>query len=238
MKKRIVRMFTAACLVALMLIGNVVSASAANNPYAALEERTRQAVAAAIAEGRVPPGTTIYECAYSKDASGKTVVVQYKDDSGAWVDVSTGKPAAQAAPPAKTTVMHTDEALAAYEAEIFKLVNEAREKEGLEPLERDDALDEAAAIRAEELSRLFSHTRPDGTSFYTVMGVDVNYNYAENGGSSGENPVDQMQGWLSSEGHRTNILDLNGKGYTHIGISAYQAANGKMYWCQLFYRPI
>jgi uncharacterized protein YkwD len=201
--------------------------------------KSRQAVAAAIKDGLIPPGTTIYECAFSRDTNGVTIVVQYKDKDGNWIDVAAGKPAA--VPKSSSTSskeLLTEEELAAYETEVFNLVNEEREKAGLEPLERDDALDKAAAIRAEEFSRLFSHTRPDGTGFYTVLGVEKNYNYAKNGGSSGENPTDQMQGWMNSKGHRTNILDLNEKGYTKIGIGAFQADNGKMYWCQLFYRPI
>jgi uncharacterized protein YkwD len=230
----------AVCLAALMLVGNVFPALAANNPYKALEEKSRQAVAAAIKDGLIPPGTTIYECAFSRDANGVTIVVQYKDKDGKWVDVATKKPAAvpTSTAPTKKDDKLTEEELAAYEAEVFDLVNEAREEEGLPALKRDDTLDKAAAIRAEELSELFSHTRPDGTGFYTVLGVEKNYNYAENGGSSGENPTDQMQGWMKSKGHRTNILDLNEKGYTKIGIGAFQAENGKMYWCQLFYRPI
>jgi uncharacterized protein YkwD len=241
MKQRFLKAFSG-IIAAAMIAGTSMTAYAAYDPFAAMEAKTRQLVAAAIAEGRVPPGTTIYDCAYSKDANGNTIIVQYMDGSGAWIDLSTGKPnppqAVAPAAPAKTAQMLTEEALAEYEAEVFALVNEAREQEGLAPLEREDSLDEAAEARAEELSRKFSHTRPDGTGFHTIMGVDENYNYAENGGSSGENPADQMEGWMNSDGHRTNILDSNGKGYTHIGVGVYQADNGKMYWCQIFYRPI
>jgi uncharacterized protein YkwD len=232
------KMLTAILAIALCM-ATAFPTLAANNPYKALEEKSRQAVAAAIKNGLIPPGTTIYDCAFSRDANGVTIVVQYKDKDGNWIDVSTGKPVAvPGSSPTSSKELLTEEELAAYETEVFDLVNEAREEEGLPPLERDDALDKAAAIRAEELSELFSHTRPDGTGFYTVMGVEKNYNYAENGGSSGENPTDQMKGWMKSDGHRTNILDLNEKGYTKIGIGAFQAENGKMYWCQLFYRPI
>jgi uncharacterized protein YkwD len=197
-------------------------------------------VAAAIKDGIIPPGTTIYDCAFSRDANGVTIVVQYKDKDGKWVDVATKKPVAvpKSTAPAKTDDRLTEEELAAYEAEVFDLVNEAREEEALPALKRDDTLDKAAAIRAEELSELFSHTRPDGTGFYTVLGIEKNYNYAETAARLVKTPTDQMKGWMNSEGHRTNILDLNEKGYTKIGIGAFQADNGKMYWCQLFYRPI
>jgi uncharacterized protein YkwD len=233
------KMLTSLLAIALC-VGLAAPAYAVYDPMEAMMEASRRAVAAAIKAGTIPADATIYDCAYSTDANGVTVVVQYRDKDGNWIDIATGKPAAipKSTAPAKTDDRLTEEELAAYEAEVFDLVNEAREEEGLPPLERDDTLDKAAAIRAEELSKLFSHTRPDGTGFYTVMGVEKNYNYAENGGSSGENPTDQMQGWMKSKGHRTNILDLNEKGYTKIGIGAFQADNGKMYWCQLFYRPI
>jgi uncharacterized protein YkwD len=233
------RKLLAAILAITLCVGLSAPAHAAINPYKTLEEKTRQAVAAAIKDGLIPPGTTIYDCAFSRDANGVTIVVQYKDKDGNWIDVATQKPAtALKSSPTSSKELLTEEELAAYEAEVFDLVNEAREEEGLPALEHDDTLDKAAAIRAEELSELFSHTRPDGTGFYTVLGVEKNYNYAENGGSSGENPTDQMKGWMKSEGHRTNILDLNEKGYTKIGIGVFQADHGKMYWCQLFYRPI
>lgn len=230
----------AAVLTIALCAGMAAPAYAAANPFAQMEAQSRSAVEAAIKAGTVPPGTTIYDCMYGADENGVTIVVQYKDKNGNWIDVITQEKK-ENPPDALSGTSNerlSDETLAEYTAEMFRLVNEEREKAGLDPLERDAELDSAAAVRAEELSKDFSHIRPDGTRFYTVMGVEKNYNYGENGGSSGENPQDQMRGWLNSEGHRSNILDLNERGYTKIGIGVFQADNGKMYWCQLFYRPI
>jgi uncharacterized protein YkwD len=138
-------------------------------------------------------------------------------------------------PPSTVSWQLTQEQLTEYAAEAFKLANEARELAGLAPLARDSDLESAAVIRAEELSRNFSHTRPDGTRFFTVMGVERNYNSGENGGAR-TSPEAQVQSWLNSEGHRSNILDSH-RGYTKMGIGVYQDSNGNLYWCQLFYRP-
>ncbi len=126
MKKRVLSMVLAVSLAILMISGTTLTASAAYDPYRALEEKTRQAVAAAIENGLVPPGTTIYECAYSRDANGATIVVQYMDDGGNWIDVYTGKPAAVAETPAPTQKDNrlSEEELAEYAAECLRLVNE------------------------------------------------------------------------------------------------------------------
>jgi uncharacterized protein YkwD len=239
MKKRIFRTFAAVCLAAMMLAGTAVTASAANNPYAALEERTRQAVAAAIAEGRVPPGTTIYECAYSKDAAGKTVVVQYMDDSGAWIDVSTAKPApaptptpAPAPAPTQASDRLSEETLAEYVAECYRLVNVEREKAGLAPVSYSEDVAAAALVRAKEIESDVTHTRPDGSKCFTALddaGIERVW-AAENLHRGRSDAARAIQAWMDSDGHRRNMLNEKA---TAIGIAAYQAENGRICWVQL-----
>jgi uncharacterized protein (TIGR03000 family) len=43
-----------------------------------------------------------------------------------------------------------------------------------------------------------------------------------------------VKGWMNSEGHRKNILDPT---YTEIGIGVAKAANGTVYYTQLFGKP-
>ncbi len=91
----------------------------------------------------------------------------------------------------------------------------------------------AANVRAKEIKQQFSHTRPDGRSFDTVL--------TENGVSfrgSGENiaygqrsPEAVMEGWMNSAGHRANILNAN---FKNIGVGYYQDTNGVNHWVQLF----
>jgi uncharacterized protein YkwD len=231
-----VRRFGSVILAGVICAALTAPAYAANNPFAQMEAESRRAVETAVQAGKVPPGTTMFDCEFTADANGVTIVIRYKDKSGSWIDVGTGQQAAapESPPPTDTPAFSEDD----YAAEMYRLTNEARERAGLAPLERDAELDSAAAIRAEELSRKFSHERPDGTRFYTIFGVDVNYNYCENIGFTGRGAERQMTNWMESEGHRANILDEYEKGYTAIGVGVFEAGNGAVYSCQIFYRPI
>lgn len=62
-----------------------------------------------------------------------------------------------------------------YAEETLKLVNEARAEEGLPSLTLDPDLVEAAEIRARELSELRSHTRPNGSSWSTIIDEYTSY---------------------------------------------------------------
>lgn len=110
---------------------------------------------------------------------------------------------------------------------VFRLVNEAREAEGLAPLTLDDKLCEAAQIRAKELNEIFSHTRPDGRDADSVLD-DNNISWVSMGENiAGVNMTeDLMPGWMSSDGHRRNILNPKA---TEVGIAKYNN-----YWVQLF----
>ncbi|MBQ5870566.1 MAG: hypothetical protein IIW57_06405, partial [Lachnospiraceae bacterium] len=52
---------------------------------------------------------------------------------------------------------------------MLRMINEERGRLGLIQLVKDESLTKAAMIRAGEQQSLFSHTRPDGTQFYTVF---------------------------------------------------------------------
>lgn len=107
---------------------------------------------------------------------------------------------------------------------IIKLTNAEREKYGLHPLEVDNTLMELAQIRAEEVSAKYSHERPDGTR------VSKTHGCGENVGAK-KSAEKQVASWMSSEGHRTNILLER---YRSIGVGCYQAENGRTYWVQIF----
>ena len=116
---------------------------------------------------------------------------------------------------------------------VADLVNQERAKAGLAPLEVKVNLQTAAQVRAKEIEKSFSHTRPNGSSFSTVL--------AENGvdyRGSGENiawgqrsPEEVMNGWMNSDGHRANILNKN---FKYIGVGYHVNSNGTGYWTQLF----
>lgn len=142
----------------------------------------------------------------------------------------TQKPDTQ--PPAQDA--STPEELA---AEVVRLVNVERAKEGLAPLGTYDSLTRAAQIRAPEIVTLFSHDRPDGTSCFTAMdqtGAKKGaYTWGENIAAGNATAAATVEQWMNSPGHRANILNAK---FTHIGVG-YQHSAGSTYghyWVQMF----
>ena len=116
--------------------------------------------------------------------------------------------------------------MSAMAVEVAAQVNAERAKYGLSSLTVSDELTRAACVRASEIVRQFSHTRPDGSSCFTVSGAAYGENIAK-----GQSSADRvMAAWMSSEGHRANILR---ESYGSIGVCALKV-NGVIYWVQLF----
>ena len=90
-----------------------------------------------------------------------------------------------------------------------------------------------ASVRAREIKRQFSHTRPDGSSFSTALTQQgVSYNRSgENIAYGQRTPEAVMEGWMNSSGHRANILNAS---FRNIGVGLYQDENGVKHWVQLF----
>ena len=110
---------------------------------------------------------------------------------------------------------------------ILDLVNEQRAVAGLPALTWNDTLAESANIRATEIVVKWSHTRPDGSAWYTAgsqmeMGENLAY------GQSSTTQV--MDEWMASSGHAENILRSS---FTQIGVSCYYY-DGTYYWAQHF----
>lgn len=118
----------------------------------------------------------------------------------------------------------------------FDLINEEREKNGREPLEFDATIYEACEIRAEEIAEKFSHTRPDGSSCFTVFEeVGVTHRAAGENIAGGQiSPEAAVEAWMNSSGHKANILN---KSYTHAAVGCYvlRSFSGYgIYWVQMF----
>ena len=110
--------------------------------------------------------------------------------------------------------------------EVASQVNQERAKRGLRPLRISAGLTRAARVRAGEITRRFSHTRPDGSSWRTVSGDAYGENIA-----MGQRTADKvMAAWMTSSGHRANILRAS---YGSIGVCAV-TFGGVTYWAQLF----
>ena len=112
-------------------------------------------------------------------------------------------------------------------SEVLRLTNIERAKEGVQPLKYNKALQDAAMIRAKEISVKFSHERPNGTSYKTILGCVNGENIAMGYGDA-ESVVD---GWMNSSGHKVTMLDNR---YQYLGVGFYKSENGNYYWVQDF----
>ena len=109
-------------------------------------------------------------------------------------------------------------------AEVFRLTNVERQKMNLPLLQQpSSALLRAAAIRAEESATLFSHTRPDGTAWHTVLD-GISYQTAGENlawGTTGYlTPQRVVDMWMGSPGHKANILN---PAFTSMGVGFYRS---------------
>lgn len=123
--------------------------------------------------------------------------------------------------------------VSAYVQEVVRLVNIERANAGLAPLVLDTQLCEAAAIRAQEIDIDFSHSRPDGSSGFSVLKeLGISYRaVGENIAKGSPTPERVVQDWMHSAGHRANILHKN---FTTIGVGVHEDNAGVLHWVQLF----
>lgn len=133
--------------------------------------------------------------------------------------------------------------LARVEDEIFTATNNERAKAGLQPLKRNNTANGYARSKSLEMLNLnyFDHKSPnngyisdiakrDGWK-YSKIGENIYTMTGSSASSASGNAI--TASWMSSEGHRANILN---SGYTDIGIGVTYR-NNKLYATQIFYTP-
>lgn len=111
--------------------------------------------------------------------------------------------------------------------EVFAQVNQARVNIGLPELAWSDELAAAAEVRAQEIHQSFSHTRPDGSPWWTANSEII---YGENIAKGYQTADSVVTAWMESSEHKDNILY---SGFQSIGIAVY-SVDGKWYWAQEF----
>lgn len=116
--------------------------------------------------------------------------------------------------------------------EIFLLTNQERASRGLKELSYAYDLQSVADTRAVEASVQFSHTRPNGQSYDSMITKDCkvtgeNLILADKPIATPENLVSE---WMNSPGHRYNILLPD---YTGLAVGVFEA-NGVLYASQIF----
>lgn len=119
------------------------------------------------------------------------------------------------------------------QAELVKLINEYRLSNGVAAMATDSRVQNAANIRAKEIKESFSHVRPDGKDFRSILeevGI-VHYvtggeNIAKSYGAVND-PVKSAQmlfdSWKQSSGHNASML--NDK-FTTVAFGVYADETG------------
>lgn len=135
-------------------------------------------------------------------------------------------------PADKLYIPTKDSQVTAYEKEVVRLVNQERSKHGLSPLTSDWQLSRVARYKSQDMrdNGYFSHTSPTyGSPFEMMKSFGISYRTAgENIARGQRTPQEVVNAWMSSSGHRANILN---KSFTRIGVGYVQEGN---YWTQLF----
>jgi uncharacterized protein YkwD len=125
----------------------------------------------------------------------------------------------------------------ATEAALRQCANDARRAHGLRPLARSGALDRAARLHARDMARyrFFDHQDPFGRGpaervalfdpgrRLVAVGENIAFGYPSAGAT--------CRGWLSSPGHRRNLLDAR---YTSVGAGVWRSGGGARYFVQDF----
>ncbi|MBO3732484.1 CAP domain-containing protein [Glycomyces niveus] len=119
------------------------------------------------------------------------------------------------------------------EAAVADLVDQERAEAGCGALERDDRLDAAARLHAEDMAAhdYFDHTSQNGrgpTERAAAQGYEGGV--GENIAAGYPDAASVMEGWMNSEGHRANILNCD---YDVLGVGVADR-DGTLYWVQNF----
>lgn len=92
--------------------------------------------------------------------------------------------------------------------QVMDLINQERMKAGVGTLAQRADLIPASDLRAREASVLWSHTRPNGTQYFTVNDAIYGENLSRGYKTAGE----IVRAWMNSDTHRAVMLDPRYKG--------------------------
>ena len=129
----------------------------------------------------------------------------------------------------------------ATEARIFGLINAERRQHGLPALVYNEQLDQMAVIQARNMAyfQKMSHVLPE--SSLPTLGDRARYvaypfgRLAENVALGYPNAESVVEGWMTSQGHRANILNSD---VVETGIAIARSSAGGLYYCQVFGRRL
>ena len=105
--------------------------------------------------------------------------------------------------------------------------NNQRAAAGLSALKWSDSLETAAMVRAQEIVTTWSHTRPNGSDWWTV---NSNIMYGENLAKGYSSADAAVAAWMASPTHKENIMYGS---FKTCGIAIYEIG-GTWYWAEEF----
>lgn len=155
--------------------------------------------------------------------------------------IPVGAPAPAPSTPARVGAAASPSAYSGTESRIFDLINAERQHQGLPSLVYNSQLDRMAKIQAANMARLqkLAHTLPE--SQLPTLGDRAHYvgypfgRVAENVAQGFPNAETVVQGWMTSSGHRHNVLNAD---VVETGIGIARASGGGLYFCQVFGRRL
>jgi stress response protein SCP2 len=150
--------------------------------------------------------------------------------AGSWL---AGSPLPGLSPPARPGVPP-----AGLVRDVVDATNRERASAGLPPLQLEPRLGVAAQAHAEDMvgRRFFAHDTPDGRTVADRV-LAAGYAYAvvaENLAAGQRSPAEVVQGWMSSPGHRANIL---APAVRQIGVGYVGGGEYGTTWVQVFGTP-
>ena len=119
------------------------------------------------------------------------------------------------------------------EAEVARLINMERQKQGVPPLQVNWQLGRVARYKSEDMKKnnYFDHISPTfGTPFEMIRDFGISFNTAaENIARGQQSAQGVVHSWMNSQNHRANILNPS---FTETGVGY---TDGSMpYWTQMF----
>lgn len=110
-------------------------------------------------------------------------------------------------------------------SEVISLTNKERQADGLQLLEFNQALSQAAEAKGKDMlaKGYWAHVAPDGTEPWKFF-ADVGYNYkyaGENLARDFSNPASAVEAWMASPSHRENMLSPK---YQDIGVAVVEGS--------------
>jgi len=107
-----------------------------------------------------------------------------------------------------------------FETHTIQKINMYRVGSGMKPLYENESLKATSSTRARECATLFSHTRPDGSVWYTAGNGD---SYGETLAKNISDSNELVDRWMKSPSHRAVLMDSH---YSTIAVSAYRSESG------------